>query len=42
MIPKEAIEKFVAEHPTQAAICAALGFTLLGFVMGVAFADFVR
>ncbi|HTQ42475.1 MAG TPA: hypothetical protein VMI75_06920 [Polyangiaceae bacterium] len=40
MIPKEWIDKFVAEHPTQAAIVAAIGFILLGFVMGVGFADY--
>lgn len=41
MIPKEWTKKFVAEHPAQATLVAALGFILFGFVMGVAFADWL-
>jgi hypothetical protein len=41
MIPKEWTKKFVAEHPTEATLIAVLGFVLLGFTMGVAFADWI-
>lgn len=39
MIPKKFILSFVADYPALAAMICALGFILVGFVMGILFTD---
>jgi hypothetical protein len=36
------VEKFAYEHPTLAALIAAFGFTMLGFVLALVFMDWRR